>query len=71
MLSIPTPVSASPSSATGAKKTANEDGWRHVSIVLDPINPDYDPIEVTGEDESPVAVVAELIEVIGPQAPLS
>ena len=45
-------------------KTANEDGWRHLSIVLEPLNPDYEPIELTGEDESPVAVIAELVEVI-------
>ena len=29
------------------------------------LNPEYEPIELTGEDESPVAVIAELIEVIG------
>ena len=34
------------------------------------LNPEYEPIELTGEDESPVAVVAELIEVIGTAPPL-
>ena len=53
-----------------SEKTANEDGWRHVSIVLEPLNPDYEPIELNGEDESPVAVVAELIEVIGTDTPI-
>ena len=52
-----------------SEKTANDDGWRHLSIVLEPLNPDYEPIELTGEDESPVAVVAELIEVIGTEPP--
>ena len=50
-------------------KTANEDGWRHLGIVLEPLNPDYEPIELTGEDESPVAVIAELIDVIGTDSP--
>ena len=45
-------------------------GWRHISIVLEPLNPDYEPIELTGEDESPVAVIAELIDVIGTDSPL-
>ena len=52
-----------------SEKTANEDGWRHLSIVLEPLNPDYEPIELTGEDESPVAVIAELIDVIGTDSP--
>ena len=52
-----------------SEKTANEDGWRHLSIVLEPLNPDYEPIELTGEDDSPVEPIAELIEVIGADAP--
>ena len=52
-----------------SEKTVNEDGWRHVSIVLEPLNPEYEPIELTGEDGSPVAVIAELMEVIGPKPP--
>ncbi len=51
------------------EKTANEDGWRHLTIVLEPLNPDYEPIELTAEDESPVEVVAELIEVLGTEPP--
>ena len=54
-----------------SEKTANEDGWRHLSIVLEPLNPDYEPIELTTEDESPVAVIAELIDVIGHADPVS
>ena len=48
-----------------SEKTADEDGWRHVRIVLEPINPDFTPIELKTEDEGSVAVVAELVEVIG------
>ena len=53
-----------------SEKTANEDGWRHLSIALEPLNPDYEPIELTGEDDSPVEPIAELIEVIGTDLPL-
>ena len=50
-------------------KAVNEEGWRHRAIVLEPLNPDYAPITLADEDESPVAVVAELLEVIGAAAP--
>ena len=53
-----------------SEKATNEDGWRHLAIVLEPLNPDYEPIELTAEDESPVNVIAELIEVIGTEAPI-
>ena len=58
-----------------SEKATNEDGWRHVAIVLEPLNPDYEPIELClaawiAEDESPVNVIAELIEVIGTEAPI-
>ena len=48
-----------------SEKTADEDGWRHVRIVLEPVNPEFAPIELKTEDEGSVAVVAELVEVIG------
>ena len=53
-----------------SEKATNEDGWRHITIVLEPLNPEYEPIELTAEDESPVNVIAELIEVIGTEAPI-
>ena len=53
-----------------SEKTTNEDGWRHLTIVLEPLNPNYEPIELTAEDESPVEVIAELIEIIGTEAPI-
>ena len=52
-----------------SEKAVNEEGWRHLSIVLEPLNSDYEPIELIGEDESPVAVIAELIDVIGTDSP--
>ena len=49
-----------------SEKAASEDGgWRHIKIILKPNNPDFQPIELTCEDEGSVAVVAELLEVIG------
>ncbi len=53
-----------------SEKATNEDGWRHLTIVLEPLNPNYEPIELTAEDESPVEVIAELIEIIGTEAPI-
>ena len=52
-----------------SEKTAGEDGWRHVRITLAPDNPEFSPIELKEEDEGSVAVVAELVEVIGPEPP--
>ena len=52
-----------------SEKMAGEDGWRHVRITLAPDNPEFSPIELKEEDESSVAVVAELVEVIGPEPP--
>ena len=52
-----------------SEKTTGEDGWRHVRIVLDPLNPEFAPIELATEDEDSVAVVAELVDVIGLDSP--
>ena len=46
-------------------KTQDENGWRHVSITLDPVNPDFEPIVLTTDDESAIDVMAELLQVIG------
>jgi len=47
-------------------KADSEDGtWRHLRITLRPTNPEYDPIELTCDDEGQVQVVAELVEVLG------
>ena len=52
-----------------SEKTTDENGWRHVSIVLEPSNPEFTPIELTTEDEGSVAVVAEFVEVIDSEPP--
>ena len=51
-----------------SEKSAEENGWRHVSIVLEPNNPEFAPIALKTEDEGSVAVVAEVVEVIGRQS---
>ncbi|MEZ5285553.1 MAG: helicase-related protein [Vicinamibacterales bacterium] len=49
-----------------SEKAASEDGtWRHVKVVLKPRNPEFKPIELTVDEEGAVAVVAELVEVLG------
>ena len=50
------------------EKSAGENGWRHVRIVLEPNNPEFAPIGLQTEDEGSVAVVSELVEIIGRQA---
>ena len=70
MLSTRTPGNDSPSSAIEAKRPQTKTAGANLSIVLEPLNPDYEPIELIGEDESPVAVIAELIDVIGTDSPL-
>ena len=52
-----------------SEKTADEDGWRHVRIVLEPVNSVFTPIELKTEDEGSVTVVAELLEVVGSKPP--
>ena len=47
-----------------SERTTDEGGWRHVRIMLEPINPDFGPIVLTADEEDSVTVVAELIEVI-------
>ena len=49
-----------------SRKITSEDGtWRHVKITLKPDNRDFQPIELTCEDEGSIQVVAELVEVLG------
>lgn len=45
------------------------DSWRHTRITLKPANPAYAPIVLQGVEEDAVQVVAELIDVLGTQAP--
>jgi Peptidase S24-like len=48
-------------------KTKNE--WQHTRITLKPLNPKYEPIELTPSGEGDVWVLAEFVEVVG-AAPL-
>jgi type I restriction enzyme R subunit len=48
-----------------SEKVADGDSWRHARITLKPINPDFQPIELTGAEEGELQVVAELVEVLG------
>jgi hypothetical protein len=48
-----------------AKATADDGTWRHVRVTLKHSNHEFQPIELTCEDEGSVEVVAELLEVIG------
>jgi SOS-response transcriptional repressor LexA len=48
-----------------SEKSSEADGtWRHVTITLQPINPDFQPIVLTTDDEGSVAVVAEFLYVL-------
>ena len=49
-----------------SEKVTDGDSWRHSRITLKPINPDFQPIELTGAEEGELQVVAELVEVFGP-----
>lgn len=47
-----------------SEKVAQDDVWRHVRITLEPLNPDYEPIELHVDDEERLAVVAEFVQVL-------
>ena len=48
-----------------SQKAQLGDSWRHEQITLDPVNPDFEPIVLTGADEGEFQVeVAELVEVL-------
>ena len=46
------------------KAGAADGAWRHVSVTLSPLNPEYEPIVVTVDDEADIQVVAEVLEVL-------
>jgi type I restriction enzyme R subunit len=48
-----------------SKKGRDGDTWRHVRILLKPINPDFQPIVLTGDINGQLRVVAELVDVLG------
>jgi ATP-dependent helicase YprA (DUF1998 family)/SOS-response transcriptional repressor LexA len=48
-----------------SQRSTNDDGtWSHMSITLHPLNPEFQPIALTADDEGTVAVVAEVVEVL-------
>ncbi len=47
-----------------SEKKKHGESWRHARITLKPVNPDFDPIVLTGADEQQLQVVAELVEVL-------
>ena len=48
-----------------SEKSMDGDTWRHVRILLKPINPDFQPIVLTGDIDGQLRVVAELVDVLG------
>ena len=46
------------------KATAQEHGWKHTSIQLVPINPDFKPIDITAENAEEIRVIAEFSAVL-------
>lgn len=38
--------------------------WKHESIMLQPINKDYDPLEINSEDEGAYQIIAEFVKTI-------
>ena len=47
------------------KVPAEDGGWRHVEITLEPLNPKCQPIVLTPSQEDEVRVIAEFVEVVG------
>ena len=48
-----------------SEKVKHCDSWRHATITLKPVNPEFEPIVLTGAEEGQVHVVAEVVEVLG------
>ena len=47
-----------------SEKATRDDSWRHEKIILEPFNPDFDPLVFTSAGEDELQVIAELIEVM-------
>ena len=47
-----------------SEKVAGEDSWHHEKITLHPMNPDFEPIILTSENQGDLQVIAELVEVL-------
>jgi phage repressor protein C with HTH and peptisase S24 domain len=48
-----------------SERAKQGDSWRHTRITLKPVNPDFEPIILTGADEGQLQVIAEVVEVLG------
>jgi type I restriction enzyme, R subunit len=48
-----------------SEKAAKGDSWRHERVRLKPLNPEFEPIVLTGSDEGEPRVIAELVDVLG------
>jgi SOS-response transcriptional repressor LexA len=48
-----------------AKQQTDDGSWRHETITLCPVNPDFQPIVLASDDDGRIDVVAELIQVLG------
>lgn len=46
------------------KTPSGTDSWRHARITLKPVNPTYEPIELSPDDGDRLQVVAELVDVL-------
>jgi type I restriction enzyme R subunit len=51
-----------------SEKAAKGDSWRHERITLKPLNPDFEPMVLTGKDEGELQVIAEVLEVLGAES---
>ena len=47
-----------------SEKVQEDDSWRHSTITLKPLNPDYAPIVLNDVEEQQVQVIAEFMEVL-------
>ena len=47
-------------------KAPDGDAWRHTTVRLKPLNPDFEPIVLSGGGEDNVRVVAEFVAVVNP-----
>lgn len=48
-----------------SEKAAEGDSWRHERVTLKPLNPEFEPIVLGGDDEGELRVIAELVDVLG------
>jgi hypothetical protein len=53
-----------------SEKLRQGDSWQHIRVTLKPINPEYRPIIIEKVEDDCLLVIAELGEVLGPNAPL-